>query len=108
MTITFVIVLQTRIKLVFFCKHDQFPRKNIIPSHIHQSINFALPNSSPNDYQSSPLISLFFSDAVFKSYNNSIEEMKNLSKMARDHKRLVLGSTDKSFGETRDKENIDF
>lgn len=34
--------------------------------------------------------------------------MKNLSKMARDHKRLVLGSTGKSFGETREKENIDF
>lgn len=39
---------------------------------------------------------------------NSIEEMKNMTKMIRDHKRLVLGSTGKNSIENKGKENIDF
>jgi len=33
--------------------------------------------------------------------------MKNVSKLVRDHKRLVLGSTGKCLLENRSKENID-
>jgi hypothetical protein len=50
---------------------------------------------------------LIFSSFLFLIIN-SIEEMKNMSKMIRDHKRLVLGSTGKNVLENRGKENIDF
>lgn len=46
--------------------------------------------------------------AISESYYNSMEEMKNVSKLIRDHKRLVLGITGKCLLKNRSKENLDF